>query len=234
MTKRSIYAGLDPTIIIKSVSSVTVTGWDSDRVLAETAGRRWLKVETRDEAELARARAAVGEHVLFDLHLKLPRGKEKEAPEEAIEVQMGGEGRVFVPQGSRVKVYAGRNAAVSGLQGSLSVCASGDAQVRAVRSLVYGSCGGAFDLECETIAGQEIKLEAGRDLRCYIRDLTSARLLVKDLGGYWEGMIGAGSVTVRLQAGGDAILVTDQQVEPVPPNYILGQIERPGAAHGAG
>jgi hypothetical protein len=64
-------------------------------------------------------------------------------------------------------------------------------------------------------------------LRCYIRDLTSARVIVNDQGGYWEGVIGAGSVTVRLKAGGDATLVTDQVIEAVPPDYILGQIERP-------
>jgi hypothetical protein len=32
---------------------------------------------------------------------------------------------------------------------------------------------------------------------------------------------------VYLKSGGDVTFVTDQQVEPLPPNYILGRIERP-------
>ncbi len=86
--------------------------------------------------------------------------------------------------------------------------------------------GGAFDLECETFEGDEAKFEAGRDLRCSIRDLTSARVIVSDLGGNWEGKIGEGNVTLQLKDGGDVTLVTDQVVEPVPPYNILGQIEK--------
>ena len=63
--------------------------------------------------------------------------------------------------------------------------------------------------------------------------LKDARIVVTDLGGTWEGMIGAGKVTLRLKAGGDAVLVTDQKVEAVPPDYILGQIEAPAAPEGA-
>jgi hypothetical protein len=213
--------------VIKSGTSVKVEGWDSDQILAKTSARGGLKVEPRSEAEIGRARAAVGDRVLFDVRLKLPGGKGKDLPGEAIEVQIGRDGRVHVPLGSRVKIYAGTNAEVSGIQGSVTIIAGGDLRVRNVRSLVHASSGGAMDLESETVEGEEVKFEAGRDLRCYIRDLPSARILANDLGGYWEGVIGAGDVTIRLKAGGDVTLVTDQTVEAVPPNYILGQIERP-------
>lgn len=104
---------------------------------------------------------------------------------------------------------------------------NGDVRVRNVRSLAHVSSGGAIDLECETIEGNEVKFEAGRDLRCYVRGLISARVIVSDLGSDWEGVIGLGNMILRLKAGGDAILVTDQKVEAIPPNYILGQIEKP-------
>jgi hypothetical protein len=232
MTQRSIYAGVTPTVIIKSGAAVTVEGWDSDQVQADTQGRRGLKVGSRAEAEIARARAAVGDRVLFDLRLKLPGDKPKTEAAEGIEVQIGGEGTVRVPRGSRVKVYAGKGAQVSEIQGTVAVYAGGDVRVRDIRTLAHVSSGGAIDLECETVAGDEVKLEAGRDLRCYVRGLTSARVIVNDLGGLWEGQIGSGDVIVRLKAGGDVTLVTDQEVEALPPDYILGQIEKPASPSG--
>ncbi len=82
------------------------------------------------------------------------------------------------------------------------------------------------------LSANNLEFTAGGDLRFYVRDLTSARIRVKDLGGYWEGRIGAGEVSVYLKCGGDAILVTDRNVEPLPPDYILGNIERPDLAAG--
>src|SRR5260370_1136295 len=61
MTQRSIVAGLTPMIIIRAGADITVEGWDSDRVLAETPGRSGLKVGRRSEGEFGRLRAAVGE-----------------------------------------------------------------------------------------------------------------------------------------------------------------------------
>ncbi|HVM70527.1 MAG TPA: hypothetical protein VMT91_02125, partial [Anaerolineales bacterium] len=61
-------------------------------------------------------------------------------------------------------------------------------------------------------------------------DLTSARLRVKDIGGYWEARIGTGEKSVYLKSGGDVTLVTDQKVEAQPPEFILGKIEKPDAA----
>lgn len=37
--------------------------------------------------------------------------------------------------------------------------------------------GGWPDVACESMAGDDLKLQAGRDLRCYIRTLDDARLL---------------------------------------------------------
>jgi hypothetical protein len=82
-----------------------------------------------------------------------------------------------------------------------------------------------MDLECEALADDEVKFTAGRDLRFHVHDLTHAKIMVSDLGGYWEGVIGDGGRKIRLTAGGDVTLVTNQQVEGQPPNYILGNIE---------
>ncbi len=229
MTQRSIYAGKNPFVIIKAGTGVTVEGWDSEQVMAETSSRWGIKVEKKSEAEIARARAAIGSHVLFDVRLNKPANKENQPPQEVIEVQIGSNGKVLVPLGSRVKIYAGTNAEASDLHGSLAIFAGGSVRVRSVHAMIHGSAGGAFDVECETVDGNEVKLEAGRDLRCYIRDLTSARVVVSDLGGNWEGKIGEGKVTLQLKAGGDVTLVTDQNVEPVPPFNVLGQIEKKSA-----
>jgi hypothetical protein len=209
MAQRSLYAGVAPTVIIKSTDGVIVEGWDNDQVQAETATRGGLKVESRDLSEIGRARAVVGERVLFDVRLKMPRGKEKGKAGEAIEVQIGGEGKVRVPSGSQVKVYAGKRVQVSGIQGPVAIYTGGDVCVRNVHTLGPVTSGGEVDLEGETIAGNEVKFEAGRDLRCYVRGLTSARIIVNDLGGYWERLTGSGEVTIRLKAGGDVTLVTE-------------------------
>jgi hypothetical protein len=73
MTHRSILAGTSPIVVIKAGASVTVKGHESDLVTAETEGMWGLIVEKRSEAEIGRARAAIGEHVLFDVRLKRPR-----------------------------------------------------------------------------------------------------------------------------------------------------------------
>lgn len=236
MTQRSIFAGQAPTVVIKAGADVTVEGWDSERVVAESESRWGLKVEKKSENEIGRARAAVGDHVLFDLHLTRPGSPANadgaEAEAEVIDVMLGASGRVRVPAGSRVKVFAGRGAEVRGLTGSASVVTGGSALVRDVHTLAQISSGGSTDLECDEIVGNEAKFEAGRDFRCCIRSLTSARVLINDMGGFWEARIGSGAVTLHLKAGGDVTLVTDQPVEAQPPDYLLGQIERPGGAPG--
>ena len=84
-----------------------------------------------------------------------------------------------------------------------------------------------MNLDCQTLAGDRVEFKAGSDIRFYIHDLTNAHIRVKDIGGYWEARIGGGEKSIYLKCGGDVTLVTDQKVEPLPPNYVLGKIERP-------
>ena len=230
VTQRSIVAGLNPTVIIRAGADVTVEGIDGDRVLAETPGRSGLQVRKASESEWARLRAKVGEKVLFDLRADLPKAWRKDSDPDAIEVQVGGSGRVQVPQGSHVKLYTGRNAALHNVQGQVTVYSGRDAQLRGAGTLVHASSGGALDIDCQAVAGDELKLQAGRDLRCYIHTLDSARVLVSDLGGPWEGLIGDGRVTLRLKSGGDVTLVTEHEVRAQGPDFVIGRIEKPPSA----
>ena len=119
MTQRSILAGKNQTIMIKVGASVTVTGHDSDMVTAETKGTWGVTLERRSEAQIGRARAAIGEHVLFDWRIKVPNLGEKKVENEVIEVQLGGSGEVLVPFSSNLKVYAGKDIEVHGIQGQV-------------------------------------------------------------------------------------------------------------------
>ncbi len=230
MTQRSILAGTNPTVIIKAGASVTVQGHDSDLVMAETEGPWGLNVEKRSAAEIGRARAAVGERVLFDVRLKLPSWPEKNAPDEVIEVRLGGSGEVRVPFGSNLKVYAGKDIDVQGIRGQVDACSGLKLSLQDVYRLGNVSAGWTMNLDCQTMLGDKVEYRAGSDIRFHIHDLTSARIRVKDLGGYWEARIGDGETSVYLKCGGDVTLVTDQKVEPLPPNYILGKVEKPAIA----
>jgi hypothetical protein len=77
------------------------------------------------------------------------------------------------------------------------------------------------------MSGKDASFSAGDDLRFYVADLTNARLRVKDIGGYWEVHMGKAERSIYLKSGGDVTFITDQQVEPLPPNYVLGKIEKP-------
>jgi hypothetical protein len=214
-------------VVVKAGGDVQVEGWDEERVSADSDSRWGLKVERRRESEIGRVRARIGERVLFDMHID-PIGRKKEERAEITEVEIGGSGTVRVPRGSKVKVYAGKSVTLSDVQGAVTVYAGWDVRLRRVHTLVHVSGGGALDLECETLAGEEeAKFSAGRDLRFYVRDLADARVIVNDLGGYWEGMIGDGARKIRLKAGGDVTLVTAQEVKALPPDHMLGNIESP-------
>jgi hypothetical protein len=225
MTQRSILAGTNQTIIIKVGGSVTVKGQEGERLIAASESSAGLSVERRSEAEIGRARAVVGEHVLFDVRIKLPSLTEKKAA-EVIEVQIGGSGEVLVPFESYVKVYAGKDIEVQGIRGQVDAYAGLNLNVQDVYRLGNASAGGTMNIDCQAITGKDVTFSAGDDLRFHIADLTSARLRVKDLGGYWEARIGGGEKSVYLKSGGDVTFVTDQDVEPLPPNYILGKIEK--------
>jgi len=228
MTQRSILAGTNPTVVIKSGASVTVRGIDGDLIIVESADKWGLKLEKRSEAEFARARAALGDLVLFDLRLKRPNFQTDGLPEDVIEVQLGGSGEIQVPFGSHLKIYAGKNIDVQDIRGQVDAFSGYKLNLRDVYCLGTVSAGGSMDLDCETMSGDKVEFKAGGDLRFHVNDLTSAHIRVKDLGGFWEARIGGGEKLVSLKCGGDVTLVTDQQVEPLPPHYILGKIEKTG------
>ena len=227
MTQRSILGGKTRNVVVRAGGSVSVQGWDSDRVLADTDSLWGLQVERRSETEIGRARAKVGDHVLFDVRLNVRNPLKKGVPAEVIAVQLGGSGKVYIPLDSDVKVYSGKGADVQDVRGNVAVYAGSDAHIRSVRTLVHVSAGGAIDFECEKVDGDDVKFSAGRDLRCYIRSLTDAKFMINDLGGYWEAVIGEGRVKIRLTAGGDVTLVSDQSIVSRSPDDLLGNIERP-------
>lgn len=229
MTHRSILAGKQQTIIIKAGASVTVRGHESDMLAADTKGSWGLTVERRSASQVGRARAAIGDHVFFDWRIKVPSLGDR-ADTEVIEVQMGGSGQVFVPFESNLKVYAGRDIDVQGIKGQVDAYSSLELTLQDVYQLGNVSAGGAMNIDCETMLNKDVTFGAGRDIRFHVADLTSVRLRVKDLGGYWEARIGNGERSVYLKSGGDVTFVTDQEVEALPPNYILGKIERPAKA----
>ncbi len=231
MTQRSILAGPTPTVVIKVGGSVTVKGVEGEQVNANSLDRWGLQVEKNkgNEKQIARARAAVGEHVLFDLRLKLPNWEDKNPPDELIEIQMGGSGEVQVPFGASVKVYAAKDIDVEGIRGLVDAYAGARVDLHDVYCLGNASAGGPMDLDCQTMLASEAEYKAGGDIRFRVRDLLSARIRVKDLGGYWEARIADGQRSVYLKCGGDVTLVTDQKVEALPPNYVLGKIEKPEA-----
>ena len=229
MTQRSILAGENQTIIIKVGASVTVKGHDSDRVTAETKGTWGVTLERRSEAQIGRARAAIGDYVLFDWRIKVPNLVETKTENEVIEIQMGGSGEVLVPFSSKLKIYAGKDIEVQNIQGQVDAFSGLDLNLQRVYHLGNASAGRVMNIDCQTIIGNDVTFGAGGDLRFHVTDLTSAHLRVKDIGGYWEARIGGGEKSVYLKSGGDVTLVTDQNVESLPPNYILGKIEKPAS-----
>jgi hypothetical protein len=162
--------------------------------------------------------------VLFDWRLKKPT---LGASQEVIEVQITGSGDVLVPVTSSLKVYAGRDIEVQGVQGQVDAYSGLNLKLKDVHTLGSISAGRAMDIDCQTMIGTDVTFGAGSDLRFHVADLTSLRLRVKDIGGYWEARIGSGEKTVYLKSGGDVTFVTDRKVEALPPNFILGTIEKP-------
>jgi len=220
--------GSNQTIIIKVGTSVVVKGHDSDMLVAETTGKWGLALERHSAYQVARARAVVGETVLFDIKLKKPasQANQKES-EEVIEVKIGTNGEVLVPFSSNLKIYAGKDIDVQAVKGRVDAYAGLNLGMQAVYCLGNASAGSSMKIDCQTMLGSDVTFTAGSDLRFHVADLTSARLRVKDIGGYWEARIGAGERSVYLKSGGDVTLVTDQKVEPQPPDFILGRIEKP-------
>jgi hypothetical protein len=231
MTQRSMPVGLSPTIVIRG-GIFTVEGWESNRVQANSDDRWGVQIEKRKVADIGRerARAAIGDRVLFDISIANPFNQSrrllKDYQGEAIEVRIG-HGQVRVPFNSNVIAYAGHDAEVHHLQGRMMVSAGRNARVQDVQTLVHAAAGGDLNIDCVALGGDEFNFSAGRDLRFHVRDLHDARVMINEAGTYWEAVLGTGRIKVRLNAGGDVTLVTDREVQPQPPYYILGHIERP-------
>ena len=232
MTQRSMLAGQTPTVVVRANGSVTVEGWESDRVHADSDGRWGLEIAKRQVTAIGRerARAAVGDRVLFDISFANPLNRSKRLLKdfqgEAIEVQIN-DGRVRVPLNSNLVVYAGHSADVQHIRGRVTATAGRDLKLHDVHTLLHAAAGGDLDIDCVTLEGAAFTFSAGDDLRCYIHDLTDAKVMIKDLGTYWEGVLGNGRLNIWLKAGGDATLITDQEVKAQPPHYMIGNIERP-------
>jgi hypothetical protein len=226
MTHRTFLAGTNQTVIIKVGGSVTVKGHDSDLIVADTRDKWGLSIDRRSEAEIGRARAAIGERVIFDLRLKKPT---LNGSKEVIEIQIVGSGDVLVPLSSSLKIYAGKDIEVQDVQGQVDAYSGLNLKLRNVQIMGTVSAGRVMDIDCQTMTGSDVTYGAGGDLRFHVADLTSARLRVKDIGGYWEARIGEGEKSIYLKSGGDVTFVTDQKVEALPPNFILGTIERPAS-----
>jgi hypothetical protein len=147
-----------------------------------------------------------------------------------IEVQIGWNGEVLVPLESNLKIYAGKDINVQNIKGQVDAYSGLHLHLQGVYRLGNASAGGAMNLDCQTLLGTNVEFKCGRDLRFHIHDLTNARIRVRDLAGYWEARIGWGEKSVYLKSGGDVTFVTNRTVEALPPNYILGKIEKPTKA----
>jgi hypothetical protein len=227
MAQRSIRSGSIPTVVIKAGGSLVVKGVDGDSVSAASESKWGLQVEKRSENEFARARAVLGEFVLFDWRLKTPGAKDAR---QIIAVQLSGSGQVLVPYNSNLKIYAGGDIDVQEIQGQVDAFAGMDLIVQNVHMIGSVSAGGALFLDCETLREEKNEFSSGGDLRFFVHDLTSAHFRVKEMGDLWEAQIGTGERLISLKSGGEVTLVTGQTVKPLPPNYILGKIERQPAS----
>lgn len=137
---------------------------------------------------------------------------------------------MLVPFESDLKIYAGKDINVQDIKGQVDAYSGLHLHLQGVYRLGNASAGGAMNLDCQTMLGTNVQFKCGRDLRFHIHDLSNARIRVRDLAGYWEARIGWAEKSVYLKSGGDVTFVTDQTVEALPPNYILGKIEKPAKA----
>jgi hypothetical protein len=217
MLMRSIELGDAETLIVRAGQNCTVRGYDGDRVLAECDNHHW--------GMNIRVVVKVDRFELFRGQWGTPQGTIVKAGDDAIEVNAGGSCTVKVPAHCAVTVYAGRHASVEGVQGPVLVNAGGDVRVTASDALAACNAGGQMTLDAARLAGGDVRFSAGSDLRFHVRDLDDAVVMVNDMGGYWEGVIGDGTDALRLKSGGAVTLVTDRPVR----GRVLGNIEAPRA-----
>ncbi|MDR3575738.1 MAG: hypothetical protein P4L50_17905 [Anaerolineaceae bacterium] len=153
--------------------------------------------------------------------LKLERSKDE------IKVQIGSSGQVLVPFNHNIKISAGKDLRVEGMRGDVTAVAGRHLVLKGIYRLVKASAGGRMDIDCDTLVENDLKLSAGSDMRLYIHDLNNTLLQINDMGGHWDTRIGTANRKIKLNAGGEVTLVTARQVEALPPDYILGRVEKP-------
>jgi len=115
------------------------------------------------------------------------------------------------------------------VSGQVDAYSGRDMALMKVGQVGHASAGRRMELDCQELLASDVEFAAGSDLRFHVERLSSAHIRVKDLGGFWEAKIGAGERQVYLKSGGDVTLVTGEEVQPLPPNYVLGKIEKPAA-----
>ena len=135
-------------------------------------------------------------------------GLKLEARGGAIEVTAGGTCTVRVPRGSTLKIHAGKAAEVRQVAQVAAANAGTDLALSAVERLSSANAGRHLHLDCRAVIGPAVKFTAGQDIRCHIRGLANARLLVTDQDGHWEQQFGEPETSIRLVGGGAARVVT--------------------------
>jgi hypothetical protein len=120
-------------------------------------------------------------------------------------------------------MYAGRDAEAAGVTGSIPVANVGrDLKISGAGSLGACAAGGSMAVESQRVIGNELKFSTGRHLRCHIHELTNTKLMIKDLGGYWEMNFGEPATQIWLKAGGDVTLVIDEAYSKYMPDLVGG------------
>jgi hypothetical protein len=185
---------------------------NSPRLIIRSGGDVWIKGWDSERVQA---------------EIKGPGGLQIKQRSGRVEIQVGGSGQVLAPYGSQVTVYCGKSAEIQEINGAVAAYAGHDLRIRQIHLLAHASAGKTLELDCDTVAGTDIQITAGQDLRCRIRQLRNARFRIDGLNGKWESVLGDGSVQVRLKAGGDVTLVTEHKLTNHAPDYLVGNVIPP-------
>lgn len=153
---------------------------------------------------------------------------------DLIRVSLGGSGDVHVPRAVALQVHATRSAEITGMTGDVSAYTGAHLTVQTTGTLQPSGAGGRLSLACARLAPEIQSLGAGRDLRFQVDEPLDLHLQIQDVGGRWAIAFGAGTRALKLESGGDVVIVTDRPYTVASPNGITGLIERPTAAGAAG
>jgi len=143
---------------------------------------------------------------------------------DRIEVEAGGSCTVRLPFSSEVKVYAGKDAEILDIRNRIALASvGGHLTIERANRLAHAQCGRSMNIDCAEFEGDNIKFEAGGNIRCHIANLADTRVMIQDLGGKWELGFGSKRRTLQLKCGGDVTLVAAQPPDELP--EVFGQIE---------